>query len=77
MSPHSTEKRCNTPLIADLILKGEISQIKEAMESSSAAGMQTFDSTLERLYREGLIGLEEALSNSDSRTNLEAAINFG
>jgi twitching motility protein PilU len=72
----AVEVMINTPLIADLILKGEISQIKEAMESSSAAGMQTFDSTLERLYREGRIGLEEALNNSDSRTNLEAAINF-
>ncbi len=78
------DKRCaaveimiNTPHIADLIHKGEIGSIKEAMESSGAAGMQTFDLALYNLYKEGRIDLEEALNNADSRTNLEARINFG
>jgi twitching motility protein PilU len=67
----------NTPHIADLILKGNISDIKEAMEQSGAKGMQTFDMALYQLYKEERIDLEEALSNADSRTNLEARINFG
>jgi twitching motility protein PilU len=67
----------NTPHIADLILKGQIGDIKEAMEGSGAKGMQTFDTALFNLYREERIDLEEALNNADSRSNLEARINFG
>ncbi|MEQ8233671.1 MAG: ATPase, T2SS/T4P/T4SS family, partial [Gammaproteobacteria bacterium] len=67
----------NTPHIADLILKGELHDIKEAMEGSGTRGMQTFDMALHALFREERISLEEALSNADSRTNLEAKINFG
>jgi len=67
----------NTPHIAELILKGEIEGIKEAMQESGAAGMQTFDTSLYNLYKEERISLEEALNNADSRTNLEAKINFG
>ena len=67
----------NTPHIADLILKGNLHEIKEAMEGSGAKGMQTFDMALFGLYKEERIDLEEALSNADSRTNLEARINFG
>jgi twitching motility protein PilU len=67
----------NTPHIADLILKGHISDVKEAMEQSGAKGMQTFDMALFGLYKDERIDLEEALSNADSRTNLEARINFG
>jgi twitching motility protein PilU len=67
----------NTPHIADLILKGNIGEIKAAMEQSGAKGMQSFDQALHDLYREDHISLEEALSNADSRTNLEAKINFG
>ena len=77
-------KRCaaievmvNTPHIADLILKGEVHAIKEAMEGSGQRGMQTFDMALHTLFKEERISLEEALSNADSRTNLEAKINFG
>ena len=77
-------KRCaaieimiNTPHIAELILKGEIDEIKEAMGESGQKGMQTFDMALFNLYKEGRIELEEALNNADSRTNLEAKINFG
>ena len=67
----------NTPHISDLILKGNIGDIKEAMEQSGAKGMQTFDMALFKLYQEERIDLEEALNNADSRTNLEARINFG
>ncbi len=67
----------NTPHIADLILKGQIGGVKEAMEGSGAKGMQTFDMALYNLYKEERIDLEEALNNADSRTNLEARINFG
>lgn len=77
-------KRCaaieimiNTPHIAELILKGEISGVKEAMQESAARGMQTFDDALYNLYKEGRVSLDEALNNADSRTNLEAKINFG
>ena len=77
-------KRCaaieimiNTPHIAELILKGDLDEIKEAMEGSGQAGMQTFDHALYALYKDGRIELEEALNNADSRTNLEAKINFG
>ncbi|MCP5143262.1 MAG: PilT/PilU family type 4a pilus ATPase [Gammaproteobacteria bacterium] len=67
----------NTPHIADLILKGYIGEIKEAMAGSGAKGMRTFDMALYELYKEERIDLEEALNNADSRTNLEAKINFG
>ena len=67
----------NTPHLADLILKGQIGGVKEAMEGSGAKGMQTFDMALYNLYKEERIDLEEALNNADSRTNLEARINFG
>ena len=67
----------STPHIADLILKGDIYDIKEAMEQSGAKGMQTFDMALYELFKEERIDLEEALNNADSRTNLEAKINFG
>jgi len=77
-------KRCaaieilvNTPHIADLILKGDLDEMKIAMEESGQKGMQTFDKALFNLYKEGRIELEEALNNADSRTNLEAKINFG
>jgi len=47
------------------------------MDQSSDKGMQTFDQSLYGLYKDGKIELEEALTNADSRTNLEAKINFG
>jgi twitching motility protein PilU len=73
----AVEVMINTPHIADLILKGEVGMIREAMEGSGAAGSQTFDMALHNLFKEERISLEEALSNADSRTNLEAKINFG
>ncbi len=73
----AVEVMLNTPYIGELILKGDISSIKEQMENSSDRGMQTFDTSLTSLYREGKIDLETALSNADSRANLESKISFG
>lgn len=63
-------------LVRDLILKGEVQSIKEAMEKSENIGMQTFDSHLMRLYKDGIISLEDALQNSDSPNNLKLKINL-
>ena len=67
----------NTPHIADLILQGRLSEVKEAMSGSGVRGMQTFDAALYDLYKGDRIELEEALRNADSRADLEAQINFG
>lgn len=71
------EVMIKNPHIADLILNGKIDQIREAMADSGTDGMQTFDQALYDLYTKGRVTLEEALSNADSRTNLEAKITFG
>lgn len=73
----AVEVMLNTPLIADLIQQGRLSELKTAMEDSRAKGMQSFDEALSTLYREGKISLDEALTNADSRANLEARIHFG
>jgi len=65
----------NTSLIAELIKNGEITQIKEAMEQSLYPGSQTFEQALSRLYLDGAIAYEEALSASDSPTNLAWLVN--
>jgi len=65
-----------TPMINDLILKGEINQIKEIMKKSENVGMQTFDTALYKLYKEGRISLEEALRNADSQNNLRLRISL-
>ena len=65
-----------TQLVRDLIHKGEIHQIKVAMEKSENVGMQTFDTHLLRLYKRGIITLDEALQNSDSPNNLRLKINL-
>ncbi len=67
----------NTPFIAELIYKGLVGDIKEVMEKSASMGMQTFDQALLQLYEQGRISREEALSNADSRNNLEWRMNFG
>lgn len=71
------EVMVNTPYVQELILNKRIDEIKEAMNQSSDKGMQTFDQSLYGLYKAGTIELDEALENADSRTNLEAKINFG
>lgn len=73
----AVEVMLNTPHIKELILKGEIGAVKEAFRDTQEPGMQTFDAALYELYRGGAIDMEEALVNADSRTNLEAKINFG
>jgi twitching motility protein PilU len=65
----------NTSLIAELIKSGEFSQIKEAMEQSLYPGSQTFEQSLCRLYLDGTISYDEAMSASDSPTNLAWLIN--
>ncbi|MBT3204903.1 MAG: PilT/PilU family type 4a pilus ATPase [Gammaproteobacteria bacterium] len=64
----------NTSRIGDLILKGDIQEIKEVMEKSENVGMRTFDAALFYLYREGKITLEEALKNADAENNLRLRI---
>jgi twitching motility protein PilU len=73
----AVEIMLNTPHISELILKGDISNVKEAFKDTKEPGMQSFDQALFQLYRKGAISMEEALSNADSRSNLEAKINFG
>lgn len=73
----AVEVMLNTPLIADLILNGRIDEVRGAMEESSRPGMQTFDDSLYALYRAGLVELDDALDNADSRSNLESRVNFG
>lgn len=65
-----------TPMVRDLIMKGDVGAIKEIMEKSEEQGMQTFDSHLYRLYRERKISLAEALRNADSASNLKLRINL-
>ncbi|HSN71544.1 MAG TPA: type IV pili twitching motility protein PilT, partial [Steroidobacteraceae bacterium] len=71
------EVMLNTPHIQELIKKGDIVGVKEALVASTEKGMQHFDIALYKLYREGRITLEDALAYADSRTNLETKINFG
>ncbi|MCL2636432.1 MAG: PilT/PilU family type 4a pilus ATPase [Betaproteobacteria bacterium] len=65
----------NTRHISELIERGEVQSIKDAMEQTLAPGSQTFEQDLFKLYREGHITLDEALANADSPTNLSWLIN--
>lgn len=71
----TAEVMLNTRHVAELIEKGEIQAIKDAMEQTLAPGSQTFEQDLFRLYKQGTITLDEALANSDSPTNLSWLIN--
>jgi twitching motility protein PilU len=64
----------NTPLIADLIFKGKVGDIKEIMAKSTRLGMQTFDQALFDLYEEGTISYEEAMRNADSKNELRLRV---
>ncbi len=64
----------NSPLIADLIFKGQVSHIKEIMAKSTRLGMQTFDQALFSLYEDGTISYEEAMRNADSKNELRLRI---
>ena len=64
----------NSPLISDLIFKGEVHEIKEIMKKSRELGMQTFDQALFDLYEGGKIGYEDAMRNADSMNELRLQI---
>ena len=73
----AVEVMLNTRYIADLIEKGELSQIKEAMDKSLSPGSQSFEGTLLALVQAGLVTQDEALANADSATNLLWLLNNG
>ena len=73
----AVEVLLNTPHVQDLIQKGAISEIKEAMEQSNELSMQTFDQALYNLFMAGKISEQEALSHADSRNNLGLRIRLG
>ena len=64
----------NTPLISDLIFKGEIHGIKEIMKKSRELGMQTFDQALFDLYENNLVTYNDAVRNADSVNDLRLQI---
>jgi twitching motility protein PilU len=63
-----------SPLISDLIFKGEVAKIKEVMSRSNRLGMKTFDQALFDLYEQGLISYEDALRNADSKNELRLRV---
>ncbi len=67
----------NTPLMADLILKGEVHEMKNLMKKSNELGMKTFDQALFELYRDGIISQEDALRNADSPNEVRLMIKLG
>ncbi|HCX33882.1 MAG TPA: type IV pili twitching motility protein PilT [Rhodocyclaceae bacterium] len=70
----AVEVLLNSPLIADLIFKGEVQEIKELMKKSRELGMQTFDQSLFDLYEADKISYEDALRNADSVNDLRLQI---
>ncbi|HND14349.1 MAG TPA: PilT/PilU family type 4a pilus ATPase, partial [Pseudomonadales bacterium] len=73
----AVEVLINTPLVADLIRKGEVHSLKELMERSTELGMQTFDQSLYQLYCDGVISYENAMQYADSQNNLRLMIKLG
>jgi twitching motility protein PilU len=73
----AVEVMLNTPHIAELIKRGDVSGIKESIMQSGDREVFSFDTSLHKLFQDGRISLDEALAHADSRTNLEAKINFG
>lgn len=71
----AVEVLMNSRHIAELIEKGEINEIKDAMEKSMVPGSQTFEQALYALYANGTITMDEALDNADSANNLQQVIN--
>jgi twitching motility protein PilU len=70
----AVEVLLNTPYVADLIQKGKVDYVKDAMEQGTEAGMKTFDQALFELYKEGKISKDEAIKNADSRNNVSLQI---
>ncbi len=64
----------NSPLVQDLIFRGEVAKIKEIMGRSTRLGMNTFDQALFELYEKGFISYEDALRNSDSKNELRLRV---
>jgi twitching motility protein PilU len=64
----------NSPLIQDLIFRGEVAKIKEIMARSNRLGMKTFDQALFELYEQGLVSYEDALRNADSKNELRLRV---
>ncbi|WP_342748426.1 hypothetical protein [Solemya velesiana gill symbiont] len=60
--------------VRDLVRKGQIDEIREAMEKSTEAGMQSFDQSLFDLYQHGLVSVEEVMANAESSSNLNVMI---
>ena len=72
----AAEVLVNTPMIREMIRRGEVNKLKEAMENSLDDGMQTFDTDLYDLYKKGTISLEEAIQNADSPQGLQVKISL-
>ena len=70
----AVEIMLNTPLIADLIFKGEVGEIKEIMKKSRNLGMQTFDQALFDLFEQHTVSFDEAIRNADSANDLRLQI---
>ena len=70
----AVEIMLNSPLISDMIFKGEVSEIKEIMKKSRNLGMQTFDQALFDLYENNVVSFEDALRNADSLNDLRLQI---
>jgi twitching motility protein PilU len=70
----ATEIMLNSPLIQDLIFKGEVVKIKEVMARSTRLGMRTFDQSLFELYETGFISYEDAIRNADSKNELRLRV---
>ena len=70
----AVEIMLNSPLISDLIFKGDVGEIKEIMKRSREMGMQTFDQALFDLYETGMVTYEDALRNADSVNDLRLQI---
>jgi twitching motility protein PilU len=70
----AVEVLLNTPLVADMIFKGEVGEIKELMKRSRELGMQTFDQSLFDLYESNMVTYEDALRNADSLNDLRLQI---
>ncbi|MDZ7748068.1 MAG: PilT/PilU family type 4a pilus ATPase [Halofilum sp. (in: g-proteobacteria)] len=73
----AVEVMLNSPYISELIRKGQVHDIHEAVGKGARDGMQTFDQSLFELFKQGHIDLETALDHADSRSDLEWRINFG
>ncbi|MDM8548351.1 PilT/PilU family type 4a pilus ATPase [Candidatus Venteria ishoeyi] len=71
------EVMLNNSVVADLILQGKLDQLKNAITNSSTPGMQLYEDTLLKMYKNGTISLEEALNKADSSVDMERRLNFG